>query len=362
MLWVTRQNLGAGQTSVLFGHTAFYKAREDYAADLLAIGAQPLDMFMYYYRDEPDDVLDGRLDGMLAGFRYGDVLIIQMPFFIRPLNIKRLIEKIHDVYHGQVIAFIHDFEPLRQKSMAAQDQDSDPWLDQYSYRTYGVLYPLFDALIVNNDRVAAALREYLHYTKPIISQGPFGYHTADHIPAPHFAKKLVFAGAFIKAGYLQHLPADCPIDVFGANPPDEFNRMPNVHYRGDYPPAELPSQLNSGFGLVWDSTDFPAVTGELGEYTRLSYAQKISLYLAARLPVIIWREAAGAEWLTANGVGLAIDNLAEAWPLIDSFDEARYGAMQARLGPLSQLIREGVYVKQAALRAYATVNTQSSDF
>ena len=61
-------------------------------------------------------------------------------------------------------------------------------------------------------------------------------------------------------------------------------------------------------------------------------------------------------------VGLAIDNLAEAWPLIDSFDEARYGAMQARLGPLSQLIREGVYVKQAALRAYATVNTQSSDF
>lgn len=96
MLWVSREDR-IFQDGDPNNKTAMYKAREDYTADLMAAGAQPFDVFMYYWRDEPQESLSSRLDGMLAGFKAGDTLILQLPLFIRPLNLKELITKVHPI-------------------------------------------------------------------------------------------------------------------------------------------------------------------------------------------------------------------------------------------------------------------------
>ncbi|ONN75028.1 glycosyltransferase [Lacticaseibacillus rhamnosus] len=357
MLWVSRENRYVPDDDVN-SRTAMYKAREDYADDLIEAGAQPFDFFIYYWRDEPEDSLSSRLDGMLAGFKAGDTLILQLPLFIRPLNIKRLIEKIHSNYGGKVIGLVHDYYPLWHPNEAQADTESDPWLDLSSYRTYHELLPLCDGLIVHSQHYKEALQKAVNFQGPIVTQGPFSYHMApsDQVNTPKFEKKLVFAGNIGKAAYLSDVPTAWRLDVFGSRPNSKLLTRENINYKGSFTPTELPAHLDSGFGLVWDSDRFDQAVGESAEYSRLSYEHKLSLYLVKRMPIFIWKYAAPAKWVTANHLGFAVENLADIWPIIDSFTVDQYQEMQAHLSLVSKLIRHGMFAKHAAFEAVLAVN------
>ncbi|MFT8383162.1 MAG: sugar transferase [Lacticaseibacillus paracasei] len=363
MLWVSRENRAfvAGDVN---NHTALFKAREDYSADLIEAGAQPFDVFIYYWRDESEESLSSRLDGMLAGFKPGDTLILQLPLFIRPLNLKRLIERIHANYGGKVIGLVHDYYPLWHIEAAQADTESDPWLDQSSYRTYPALFSMCDGLIVHSERYKEALQKELNFKGPIITQGPFSYHLApnDQIATPKFEKKLVFAGSISKAAYLSDVPKSWHLDVFGGQPSQKLLDRENINYKGSFTPTELPSHFDGGFGLVWDSDSFDQAIGESANYSRLSYEHKLSLYLVKRMPIFVWKHAASANWVTTNHLGFAVENLADIWPIIDNFTEKHYQEMQSRLSHISKLIRHGMFAKQAALKAVLAVNESNSEW
>lgn len=360
MIWISRHNFSLIKSGSGYNRTAFFKAREDYTTYAMEIGAQPFDMFLYYDRGEPIQSISARLDGMLAGFTRGDTLILQMPFFIRPINIKYLIEKIQNNYDGKVIAYIHDYEPIRMVSAAKNDTQSDAWQDQFSYKTYDELFPMFDGLIVNSERLKEVLGKRLSYKKPIVVQGPFGYlmNNVGEIARPKYEKKILFAGAFDKAAYLKDIPKEWLVEVFGGRPRNEILEKDNIEYKGSFLPEDLPNYFSGGFGLVWDSQSYPNVTGELGEYTKLSYAHKISLYLAASIPVIIWKKAAGADFIINNNLGFAVDNLEEAWEKISSCTEANYECFQESLSRMSKLIQNGIFTKKAIIEATIAVNCQ----
>lgn len=357
MLWVSREDR-IFQDGDPNNKTAMYKAREDYTADLMAAGAQPFDVFMYYWRDEPQESLSSRLDGMLAGFKAGDTLILQLPLFIRPLNLKELITKVHANYGGKVIGLVHDYYPLWNVQAAQTDTNSDPWLDQYSYRTYPVLFSLFDGLIVHSQPYKEALQKELEFKGPIVTQGPFSYHLPpnEQIGTPRFEKKLIFAGTISKSGYLSDVPQEWQLDVFGGQPSQKLLDRKNIHYKGAFSPTALPNHFDGGFGLVWDSDRFEQVVGESAAYSRLSYEHKLSLYLVKRIPIFIWKHAAPARWVTENHLGFAVENLADIWPIIENFTEAEYHNMQTNLTHVSKLIRNGVFAKSAALNAALAVN------
>lgn len=52
-------------------------------------------------------------------------------------------------------------------------------------------------------------------------------------------------------------------------------------------------------------------SGGKGEYLRINNPHKLSLYLAVGLPVIIWDEAAEAEFVLRENVGFTIKSLYE---------------------------------------------------
>ncbi|RXT20502.1 glycosyltransferase [Lacticaseibacillus chiayiensis] len=358
MLWVSRGNYMAVKAGDENNRTAMYKAREDYAADLMAIGAQPFDLFIYYWRDEPDESVNGRLDGILSGFHLNDTLILQVPAFVRPLNLKLMIIKIHEAYHGKVIGLVHDYYPLWNVAAAKEDTDSDPWLDQFSYRTYPALFSMFDGLIVHSESYKKAIKKELNFKGPIVTQGPFSYHLApdEDITEPHFEKKLVFAGNINKSKYLDKIPTSWHLDIFGKKPEGDILNLESVVYKGSFTPTDLPNHFNSGFGLVWDSDSFDQVIGESANYSRISYEHKLSLYLVKRLPVFIWKHAAPAKWVTENHLGFAVDNLSDIWPIMENLTEDDYKNMQKNLVHVSNLIRSGVFAKHAALKAVLAVN------
>lgn len=358
MLWISKFNYMQQRYNSIYTNSAFYKAREDYSFFASEIGLKVFDMYSYYDREESIESINARLDGMLAGFQKYDSLVLQFPFFIRPLNIKMLIDKVHHNYQGKVFAFIHDYEPIRNQVDydELKKSDTDPLYDQFSMLTPSTLLPLFDGIIVNNLRVSEAIVKKENYQGKIIEQGPFGYKcyiSNEHISAP-FKKIINFAGSTDKAKYLTLLPNYWNINIYGSNIKN-FKFKENQCYKGAFPEVEIPQILHEqgGFGLVWDSETFPGITGKLGEYTKISYAHKISLYLAANMPVIIWEKAAGAQWIVDNHLGFAVKDLNEAWMKINELTEEEYQKIYApSLIKMGKKIRSGLFEKQSLLKAW----------
>lgn len=359
MLWISDANI----MSIAQGdqkNTAFFKAKSDYAKYIQEIGAKTLNIYSYFWADEPEEMLNGRIDGMLAGFHNGDVLVLQIPTYIRTLNVQVLIQRIQNVYHGKVIGVIHDYDPIYDPEYAkTRSKLGDPLHRIFAYDTYDIITPQCDALIVHSERFKKVLQERLNYTKPIITQGPFGYIGLENSvnEKRHLRKSIIFAGALSKAQYLKDIPVEWNMDVFGPEMGNNYKYQNNVSYRGSFTPEELPNHLSDGFGLVWASDSFSEISGKDAEYTRLNYSHKLSLYLFARLPIIVWSQSAPAEWVVKNGVGIAVDSLAEVWNKIESVTEEEFQIMQSNLDRISPLIRDGIYSKIAVLKAYEEVST-----
>lgn len=109
----------------------------------------------------------------------------------------------------------------------------------------------------------------------------------------------------------------------------------------------LPQKLTQNFGLVWDGPDVNSCTGPYGEYMRYNDPHKVSLYLSSGIPVIIWREAALANFIQQNNLGILIDDLTELDKVLDHLSAEEYAAMKENVVNFSGRLRGGHYIKQA---------------
>ncbi len=143
----------------------------------------------------------------------------------------------------------------------------------------------------------------------------------------------------------------------GANPSLRVNLYGNgfqkseaperLCYQGSFMPDELPDRMEGDFGLIWDGLSAETCTGNTGEYLRYNNPHKTSLYLSAGMPVIVWREAAIAQYVQANNVGLLIDTLYELEDTIRSVSNEHYEVMCKNAAALAKKLHEGYYFKKA---------------
>lgn len=159
-----------------------------------------------------------------------------------------------------------------------------------------------------------------------------------------------------KSGYTYKLGAlgnDVRVNLYGGHF-DADAASPHVTYRGAFAPDELPRRLQGNFGLVWDGPALDVCAGQAGEYLRINNPHKTSLYLAAGFPVIIWKQAALAPFITENGLGLAVDSLAELPALFRSLTQEDYRRMVAQATEYGARLRSGEFVRRAARAAIKT--------
>ena len=125
----------------------------------------------------------------------------------------------------------------------------------------------------------------------------------------------------------------------------------NICYHGSFPPAELPYELEGNFGLVWDGISVDTCAGVYGEYLKVNNPHKTSLYLASGIPVIIWKEAALAEFVEQERVGITISSLYEIKDIFEKLTEDEYADMLQHAKLISKRLTSGFYTKQAIKKA-----------
>lgn len=95
---------------------------------------------------------------------------------------------------------------------------------------------------------------------------------------------------------------------------------------------------------MWDGECIDGCTGNTGDYLRYNNPHKLSLYLVSGLPVVIWREAAEAQFVKDNNVGIVVNSIDDFSNAFDELSEQQYYEMVENARKISGKLRNGEYL------------------
>lgn len=341
-----------------YSRTAGVKARDDIESIFSEEGFIPIEIPSLNV-DRASSSLSGKLlshkrvyavwKKSLERVHSGDVLVVQFPVIEHSIGLASLFKK--KKKEGiKLVLLIHDLELFRY---AMRKDISLMRKLRLRIEELSIL-SISDRIVVHNDKMKKRLSAVARIPENrMISLGIFDYlidsavNDSDNIG---YGKGVIISGNLDprKAGYVYDLPDDVDFNLYGVN--YEMSDNENVVYHGSFSSDEIVNKMEGSFGLVWDGVSAQSCKGVFGEYLRINNPHKTSLYLAAGLPIIIWRDAALAEFIKNNGLGILVDSIFDISNKIHSLTQADYDSLLSNVKNVSKLIRQGQYTRNVIRR------------
>jgi len=280
------------------------------------------------------------------------ILILQLPgLFLSGGLGAFLIAALHFLRKIRIVVIVHDLECIRVNGLGCEPDAQLRAIIKWS-----------SAIVAHNERMAAALKDFGASADKIVKLEVFDYLVEGNVPCiPRtLTKSVAIAGNLNadKARYLCHVSdiASVEWNLFGIGYDQSKINGQNIHYNGSFSPEELPKKMNQSFGLVWDGDSIETCSNRYGEYLRVNNPHKLSLYLASGMPVIIWNQAAEAEFVKKNKVGITVDSLRNLNALLDNMTAEQYADIVSNVAVVSKKLREGYYLTNAVKKAMNIAN------
>lgn len=340
-------------------YTAGSKARMDIKRLLGNMGYQAVNMHCRGGSRETDEA-EGCDRLVRADWEYFlemipkySIVFMQLPAPSEMRFPRNLMLEMKEKKHIRFACFIHDVDSLRKSGIS-----------QIRREEFGLIKEISDFLVVHND----VMRKYFESAgikkEKITSLEIFDYLHEGAVNTKTFEKTVIFAGNLRKdkSSFLDKLGQLSPLNIrlYGPGFSDgSFPKADNVSYCGSFPAEELPQRLDRGFGLVWDGDGMDTCSGGFGEYLRYNNPHKLSLYLASGLPVIIWDQAAEAEFVIKNKVGITVSSLYEINAILDRLMPEEYSGLAENARKLSDMLKIGEFTKKAVRTAEAYLGNLS---
>ena len=293
---------------------------------------------------------------MMREVHENDIILFQHPMYGKRIA-EKFIPVIKKRTNSKFIAVIHDLESLRGGIEGVIDN---------SKRTIEIgdstLLMHFDAIICHNEKMKEYLVSQGFDKEKLFNLDIFDYLT-DCEPSPiedNEDAEICIAGnlAVGKCRYIYDIidlerqyNENLKINLYGLRYSEE-DGCPGMIYHGAFPPDELPGSLKGRFGLVWDGNTIDTCSGNTGNYLRYNNPHKTSLYLTAGIPVIVWKEAAIAEFVIRHNVGIAVDNLIGLDKVLQSISPDDYQTMRENALEISKRLKKGYYTRRALKKSY----------
>ena len=281
------------------------------------------------------------------------VLFIQYPMYRMKRDYVELLRRVKALRKLKLVFLVHDLEMIRH---AFPDNPDLVVRDEEMLSTA-------DKIIVHNSRMADFLaNDYNVDREKLICLGLFDYLTfGSSLKSQELSGKtsICIAGNLSpdKSGYIngliELLPDDISLDLYGINY-NQSAASPNVTYHGSFDADILPEVLDSSFGLIWDGPVPETCAGNMGNYMRFNDPHKVSLYISAGMPVIIWSEAALAGFVKERNIGFTVSALEEIPDMLRHITEDEYRSFISNLRPLMAQVRDGYFLKLAVRAAIDT--------
>jgi glycosyltransferase involved in cell wall biosynthesis len=265
----------------------------------------------------------------------GALIAIQYPLLSGNAKFKYFI-KAARLKNVKFFCVVHDLDDLRYEEEASIQGKDIEALNYYDY------------VIVHN----SVMKEWLQNNgliPPAIILHAFDYLSVvgrDIIPSlmPEDKKAIVFAGNLSKSQFVYMLDIinKRRFNLYGPNYlPEKASAVKNICWYGSLSPDEILTNMQGAFGLVWDGEYIDRLDTAYGNYLKYNYPHKLSLYLAAGLPVIAPRQSAISSFIEEHSVGVLIDNLLQLQEL--AISEPDYIQMKNNARRLSSDLKVGKF-------------------
>lgn len=274
----------------------------------------------------------------------GDVLFLQYPlkkYFTVLCRIAR--------FRGvKVVALVHDLGSCRRKALTADKEVERLNGAHYVIATNPVMAERIRQMGVESAIGSLDMWDNLAETHPLQE----GTVTPDSDKV-----HIAYAGSINrrKNSFLYEMGdvvEKCVVDIYGSGFDAAQVKAPEKFIDHGFVNAEkLIGSMEGDYGLVWDGDSIDACTGDFGEYLALNTPHKISLYVRAGLPVIVWSGAAMARFVKDNGIGLIVDSLGDIDGAVSAVSPAEYSAMKSNVESMNLKLRHGFYFRRAATAA-----------
>ena len=266
-----------------------------------------------------------------------DVLFLQYP-------VKKYFSFLCHVAHlkgAKTVSLIHDLGSFRRKKLTIQKE-----INRLSNSDY---------IIASNEKMKGWLEEY-GLQKPVGALGLFDYRSESKCPEEVTEKeqvKVVYAGALSmkKNSFLIELSktlSHWQLLVCGNKEGLQgLQNNPLITYQGFVPSEEFIKHIDADFGLVWDGDSLDGCSGEYGQYLKWNSPHKVSFYLRAGLPLIIWKEAAVAPIIEEAGAGITIRSLKELDGKLANLTPEQKKEMKKQAVNLAQKLNKGRFLQDS---------------
>ena len=265
------------------------------------------------------------LSNILAYFRMpkDKAVFIQYPVNFCEFQVKRAKQR-----NNKVIIQIHDINILRNTD-------------------FNSLQPLreADTIIAHTESMKRWLIEN-DINSNVEVLGIFDYLDNSKVDIPDSDKYIIaFAGNLGKSKFLNYITGNDFVSfrLFGIGG-EKIKLNNGVEYCGCYSPEELAKHVEAHFGLVWDGNTLDTCNGINGEYLKFISPHKLSMYISAGLPVIVWEKSAMADFVRKHNVGVIISSLNELYAALESLSKEQYERMKVATKELAEKVEDGVFL------------------
>lgn len=271
----------------------------------------------------------------------GDWLLVHFPTDMGPFFDSLLTKKMNE--KGiKSIAFIHDIDPLRFRVPFYQNlRNQIGRLNKFTK----IISP--NAIMTKKLRAEGLIR-------PVGDLRVFDYLSQNKLP-----KKIVpgttvsFTGNLNKSTFIFDLEKYSSIDFNLYGPINDAIGL-GIRYKGSYRSDVLLSMINSGYGLIWDGQNCDYIDKSKvssGSYLQYNNPYKLSFYLAAGIPVLIWKDAAESAFVVENNVGFEISSISDIDSIISNTSDYQYREMVANVEKVRQKLNQGYFTLKAVRTA-----------
>ncbi|WP_298472619.1 beta-1,6-galactofuranosyltransferase [uncultured Maribacter sp.] len=128
-----------------------------------------------------------------------------------------------------------------------------------------------------------------------------------------------------------------------------------IKYQGVFSPDEVVKKIKGNFGLVWNGNSLEECAGDFGKYLLYNNPHKTSLYILCGLPILVWKKAAIAKFITSNKLGIAINTLEEVDEKLRNLSTEEYKEMTDNVAETREKIMDGGFLSKALKKALQMV-------
>ncbi len=328
--------------TVAEGNTAESKSHYDRVKIYAELGIEPFnDLTLTLDKENMNKLsinskmLDGYVDSIVDDIgkrcKKGDAVFMDYPFTVKFLGYRKIVMKARQV-GVKVIFFIHDLGDVKLKNLVINYADEMV----LNYAHCLILASKEMNKYIEQDMEIEEIRKVVTYN--------YYDYLCDDVENNNRNALLCYAGNLSKARFLEKLPDSLVskgVNVYGGGWSNNYKG----NNCGEYSPEELVSVLDGRYGLIWEGKDTDGCSGKYGENLRINASHKFSLYMAARKPVIVWKNSSLSRLVAEKKIGYTIETLDEIPYLLARTNLYEYKELVQNISELRADIISGDHMK-----------------